>query len=241
MKKKSKNEGIAFIFLDPLETHLQLLYHSQILGGNWSSPTKCMVAVLGSDIQAKPIQIVEKSIKNIKEKSLTIEEFAETLEDINAFMSMKNPKIEFLCKNIIAILNFLIKVFIQLEDTSKFHVAESFLEAILTFDNSPNNLTQDPTILKLQDDEKLDENDEEEDTMKTDMIDSTGTLPDTKNNLPIGQLSTSENLLHVIQFCHLCAKGKIPSALYSLSSNPEIGVNSEQSLTYQGSLNSLVV
>jgi hypothetical protein len=114
----SKNDGIAFIFLDPSETHLQLLHHGQILGGNWSSPTKHMVAVLGSNIHAKPIQIVEKPIKNVKEKSFTIEEYAESLEDINSFMSMKNPKIEFLYKNIIAILNFVIKSFIQLEDTS---------------------------------------------------------------------------------------------------------------------------
>jgi hypothetical protein len=27
---------------------------------------------------------------------------------------------------------------------------------------------------------------------------------------------------HVIQFCHLCVKGKIPPVLYSIASNPEI-------------------
>jgi hypothetical protein len=31
----------------------------------------------------------------------------------------------------------------------------------------------------------------------------------------------TQDLLHVIQFCHLCAKGKIPPVLYSLSSSTE--------------------
>jgi len=131
-KNFPKNEGIAFIFLDPSETHLQSLYHGQILGGSWPSPTKCMVAVLGTDIQAKPIQIVKKSIKSIKEKSYTIKDFAESLEDMQLFMSMKNPIIEFLYKNIIVIPIFLTKAFIQLEDTSPFHVAKMFVEAIST-------------------------------------------------------------------------------------------------------------
>jgi hypothetical protein len=63
----SKNDGITFLFLDPSETHLQLLHHGAVLGGNWNSPTKQAVAVLGMDNLAKPVQIIQKSIKNIKE------------------------------------------------------------------------------------------------------------------------------------------------------------------------------
>jgi hypothetical protein len=51
-----KNEGIADIFMDPSKTHLQLIHHGQVLGGNWSSYTKGLVAVLGVDSQAKPVQ-----------------------------------------------------------------------------------------------------------------------------------------------------------------------------------------
>jgi hypothetical protein len=35
-------------------------------------------------------------------------------------------------------------------------------------------------------------------------------------------ISAQENLLHVVQFCYLCLKGKISLVLYSLSSNKEI-------------------
>jgi hypothetical protein len=51
------------------------------LGGNWSSPTKFMVAVLDTDSSAKPVQIIEISIKNIKEKFYSIEDFTASLED----------------------------------------------------------------------------------------------------------------------------------------------------------------
>jgi muconolactone delta-isomerase len=35
-------------------------------------------------------------------------------------------------------------------------------------------------------------------------------------------LQTQDSLLHVIQFCHLCSKGKVTPVLYSLSSSIEI-------------------
>jgi hypothetical protein len=59
----SKNDGVSFLILDPTETHLQILHHGHVLGGNWSSPSKKLVAVLGCDSGAKPVQIVQKSIK----------------------------------------------------------------------------------------------------------------------------------------------------------------------------------
>jgi hypothetical protein len=31
-----------------------------------------------------------------------------------------------------------------------------------------------------------------------------------------------DNFIHVVQFCHLCAKGKIPAIHYKLASSPEI-------------------
>jgi len=59
----SKNDGIAFLFLDPSKTHLQVLHHEPSIG----IPLKQSVAVLGMDPQAKPIRIIQKSIKNVKE------------------------------------------------------------------------------------------------------------------------------------------------------------------------------
>jgi hypothetical protein len=66
----SKNEGISFLFLDPSETHLQVLHHGHVLGGNWSSPTKKLVAILGTDSDAKPVQIITKSVKKTSRRSL---------------------------------------------------------------------------------------------------------------------------------------------------------------------------
>jgi hypothetical protein len=88
----SKNDGIAYIFLDPSETHPQLLHHGQVLGGNWSSPTKHMVTVLGTDSHEKPIQIIEKS------KKISFNGFTTSLGDEDSFMALRNPKTEFLHK-----------------------------------------------------------------------------------------------------------------------------------------------
>lgn len=62
----SENAGIAFLFFDPSESHLQLLHHGTIFGWNWNEPSKQVAAIIGLDFQAKPIQIIQKSIKNIK-------------------------------------------------------------------------------------------------------------------------------------------------------------------------------
>jgi hypothetical protein len=55
-----KKKGISFLSLDPSETQLQLFHNGRIIGGLWSSPSKLLVAILGFDKSAKPIQIVEK-------------------------------------------------------------------------------------------------------------------------------------------------------------------------------------
>jgi hypothetical protein len=102
----SKNNGIAFLFLDPSETHLQIFHHGTLIGGNWNSPTKQAVAVLGMDPQAKLIQIIQKSIKNVKEKSFSFKDFTVSFEDEETFTALMNPKMEFIQKNIVAIPNF---------------------------------------------------------------------------------------------------------------------------------------
>jgi hypothetical protein len=78
------------------------------------------------DNTAKPVQIIQKSIKNIKEKSFSFEDIASTLDDYDSFITLKNPKMELLFKNIIAILHFLTKKFIQLDTTDPFSVAKAF-------------------------------------------------------------------------------------------------------------------
>jgi hypothetical protein len=105
----TRNDGVAFLILDPSETHLQLVYQGTVFGGNWNSPSKQAVAILGTEGNAKPVQIVQKSIKNIKEKSFSFEDIAGSLVDQDSFNALKKPKTELLHKNIVAIPHFLSK------------------------------------------------------------------------------------------------------------------------------------
>ena len=88
----SKNPGISFLSLDPSESQLQLFHHGTIIGGSWSSPSKHLVSVLGFDHSAKPIQIVEKSIKDVKHKSFSPEVFAAGLDSNDKFEKFEKSK-----------------------------------------------------------------------------------------------------------------------------------------------------
>jgi hypothetical protein len=41
----SKNQGITFLSLDPMEKRLQLFHHSVVFGGNCSEPEKKLLAL----------------------------------------------------------------------------------------------------------------------------------------------------------------------------------------------------
>ncbi len=90
----SKNPGIYFLSLDPSEWTLQL------------------VSILKFDNDAKPIQLIQKSVKDMKVKSHSFEEFASSIENCASFENMKNPKLDFPYKNILPIPNLLTKTFI---------------------------------------------------------------------------------------------------------------------------------
>jgi hypothetical protein len=124
----SKNAGISYLIFDPTETHLQILHHGHVLGGSWDSPTKKLVAVLGYDEDAKPVQTVQKSIKNIKEKTFDISDLQDNSGDEDQFKGLKDPNTDFTYENIIPIPNFLTKIFVKLESTSPFEVAKAFIE-----------------------------------------------------------------------------------------------------------------
>jgi hypothetical protein len=127
---------------------LQLFHHSAVLGGSWISPSKQLVAILGFDIDAKPIQIVEKSIKDVKAKSYSCEEFASGLENSESFEQLKNPKVEFHYKNIIPIPHLLTKTFMDLSDTDTFTVAKAFFEQMYHYDSQPNEDQFEPELNK---------------------------------------------------------------------------------------------
>ncbi len=101
----SKYRGIAFLSLHTSESHVQLFHHSVIIGRSWSSPSKQYVSVRGFNKSAKPVQIVQRSAKNVKQWSFLDQEFMPDLESIDKFENSKNPKVECHYKNIIHIPN----------------------------------------------------------------------------------------------------------------------------------------
>lgn len=125
----SKNKGISFLSLDPTESHMQLFHHGAIIGGSWTSPSTQLVSILGFDHDAKPIQIVLKSIKDVKAKANSYEDFATGLETIESFEKLKNPKLDFHYKNIVPIPHILTKTFMNLPTTDPYTVATAFFES----------------------------------------------------------------------------------------------------------------
>jgi hypothetical protein len=205
----SKNEGISFLILDPSETQIQLLHHSQVFGGNWNSPTKKLVAILGTDLEAKPVQIIQKSIKNIKEKSFDFGEFFMTKDDEEKFKTMDTPSTDYQFKNILPISNALTKIFVQLNSTSPFEVAKAFIEK--TVDQGEKGIEdQEKTSSELEDSTSTTEKDqitesEEKEVSKENVQD--------KSNISL----SPDDVLYAIQFCHLCATEKIPPVLYLIA------------------------
>jgi len=105
-KNFQKNNGISFICFDPTEKFIQLLHHCHVIGGSWSNPSKIYVSVLGADKNAKPIQIILKSIKIIKAKSVSMAELVG---------EGKSDKTEFHFRNILPIPHVLTKAYLELE------------------------------------------------------------------------------------------------------------------------------
>jgi hypothetical protein len=209
----SKNGGISFLILDPSETQVQLLHHGHVIGGNWNAPAKKQVAILGSNFEAKPVQIIQKSIKNIKAKSFGFDEFLEVKDDAEKFLVLDNPTEDFQFKNILPITNSLTKIFIQLPSTSPFEVAKAFIEK--SSELSIREATLNTSTTSNPDDP--------DSHSASETFSETGEKDEEKgeDSEPTSVLSP-DDVVYAIQFCHLCATGKIPPVLYSLAPDPTI-------------------
>jgi hypothetical protein len=202
----SKNDGIVFISLDPSESELQLFHHGVILGGSWTYPEKQLVTIIASDNDSKPIQILPKFIKDFKCKTNSADDFIACLANAEKFANLKNPKTDLYNKNIIPIPNLLTKAFLE----TPLSVAMKFLETMLTYDTVIENET--------------DNNDTTPSTNEPDIIDETASENSTSSNT-ITKQDTEKFLpsfIHIIQFCHLCFKGKIPPVHYKIISTDEV-------------------
>ncbi len=208
----SKNSEITFLSLDPSEKKMQLFHHPTVFSGTWSDPVEKLIAINGLDADTFPIEIISKSVKDSKGKSHSAHEFSLGMTNSEDFQCLRNPKVEFNYKNIMPIPILLTKVFIELTSTDPISVALAFLAAMHRHDSnsesgSPMNQESSPSTSTHSEPDLLIESDI---TTAPAGLDST-TTP-----------SFLADFLHVIQFCHLCSKGKIPPVLFIPSSSSEV-------------------
>ena len=172
--------------------------------------------ILGHDEGAKPVQIVQKSVKNIKERSFLWEKFEDALIDEKDFTGLKDPDSEYVFKNIIPIPNALTKIFINLDSTTPLEVARAFMEkfssgaALNTSIDSSASLTGHNAELPLE------KGPEDEAAVSNEEKDEKDLQPSSTSTIQAG------DILHIIQFCHLCSSGKITPVIYSLANDSEI-------------------
>ncbi len=162
--------------------------------------------------KATPIQIVPKSLKDVKAKVPKIQEISFTLDSGHALTDLKTTTDLFHYKNMIPIPDFLIKTFIQLDDTKPVNAVTAFYQALLQMETS---VTAQDTTFDDDEDTDTDPEDEETDQDKTPIISSKSPKQQCP---PTSMLSLFG---HVIQFCYLCIKGRITPLLYTIATDDE--------------------
>jgi len=153
----SKNKGIAFICLDPMESFIQLFHHCHVIGGNRASPSKTYLSVLGADKSAKPIQIILKSVKVIKAKTVSLVDLLG--DDYPKKSESKTTKPELGYHNILPVPHVLTKAYLSLERFDPKSVAKAFYSAMQEFDNKEQEKTtqvDSDLVPNLQDEEEAD-------------------------------------------------------------------------------------
>jgi hypothetical protein len=124
--------------------------------------------------------------------------------------------VDFHYKNILPIPNFLTKSFIQLPSRTPYFVEKAFLDKV----DEP--LTEN-LVVDLPDfgDKDADSQSKEKEAFITNTsLDKDSNTSKEKDSPSVD--ITPKDILHIVQFCHLCALGKIPPVLYSSSPDPEI-------------------
>jgi hypothetical protein len=121
--------------------------------------------------------------------------------------------------------NVLIQAFIQLDDPCPENIATAFYQALVMHDDNANTPTepsdlQDSEPSDLQDSET--DTDEEHDVIDGDKdktpVTSSKSTKDPKPTVPPTTLSLFE---HILQFCYLCIKEKIPPLHFTIALDTE--------------------
>jgi hypothetical protein len=213
----AKNKGISFIFLDPTESFIQLFHHCHIIGGSWANPSKTFVGILGTDKNAKPIQIILKSVKLIKTKTVSMAELIGDERSTNN-QETKQTKSEFHFCNILPIPHVLTKAYLELDTFDPQTVALAFYSAMSEFDQKETDTqpNQDTEIVPPLQDER--------ETDNTRLLGNSDEQSTSSNHqLEVGSKGAFlSEFVHILQFCHLCYKKKIPPISYSVETTQDI-------------------
>ncbi len=189
----SKNPGNGFLILDSANNHMLVFHNPNTFGGSWTNPSRILAAVKGFERDAKPIEIDQQSVKDFKGKSHSLHELTLGSDSNEDFEKLRNPRVEIFLKNIIPIPVLLIQVFLEVPSKDPTTVALSFLKAMFEYDEKAETSSNPDS----------------------DIIESDNHINDEAVKLNQDRPYFLDHLLHVIQFCHLCAKGKVPPIHYS--------------------------
>jgi hypothetical protein len=206
----SKNPGVCFLALDPSETKLSLFHHPSVVGGSWKKP-KTMIGFINFEFNANPVEIVSKSIKEIKGKSHSLHEFGLCFGSTDDFKHLRNPKTNFHHKNILPIPSVLTKTFLELPSTEPDQVAIAFYDTLYQCDIEAQYAHNQKD--KLSDDSSSIQDQEPNNKASNDGLIQKQT--DSINNDNKFTPKFLENCLHIIQFCHLCSIGKVNPVLFT--------------------------
>jgi hypothetical protein len=207
----SKNPGVTLLALDASEGLLQIFHHPTVLGGNWIKKSEKIVAVLGFQDDASQVKLIEKSIKESKGKTPSLEKFSECMGDDNPFRNLKNLKTDYHYLNVIPLPHLLTKTFLTLKSTDPISVAIAFFHAMHDFDTNAtvdSNKENDITSLPFEDSTTPNSSQEiEEIRDETNFEESKS--PGTPTLLTGGDFLPNQNkflseFFHVLQFCFLC-------------------------------------
>jgi hypothetical protein len=213
----SKNPGVCFIALDPSQTKLQLFHHPSVIRGSWKNPNKSMIAFIDLECSANPVELVHKSINEVKGKSHSIHEFNLCCDSTEEFKKLRNPKTNFHFKNIMPIPSLLTKTFLELPSMEPDQVAIAFFETLYRFDIEVdfNNKNKASSIETESISEEL---------VPIDQISSNNTERANETSNISDQEASQwflKDCIHVHQFCHLCSIGKVTFVLFTSTNSSE--------------------
>jgi len=212
----SRNKGVALLALDVSE-QLILFHNPTLLGGSWLDEELKTVALHGLGEKATAIRIIPKSVKDVRARAPKLTDISHTINNGQDLSSVKTTTETFHYKNIIPIPDFLIKAFVLTDPPTPGHVSTAFYSTLKHMDSLEHAESETEEEQQEAPNNEDNTSTEESSHEKTPLTSSKTTKEKSGNSSSI--LSTFE---HVLQFCYLCIKEKIPPVNYTISNDEEI-------------------